>query len=121
MRPAHPVSFFVFAAFTAAALAGWAHAQPVTALATDVAAATAPLHHQPLPASGSVETVETDWHSANAAVATFPRGHADILAWEAAQARAANAASSAPTPAAAQPMPHNMHQHAPAAQPGVKP
>lgn len=116
MRPAHPLSLFVVAACTAAALTSLAHAQDLAPLATDPAAAAAPLHHPPLPASGSVETVETDWRSANTAVAAFPRGHMDLLVWEAKQAKDTDAAA---------PMRHGAHQHAqphaPAAQPGAKP
>ena len=115
MRPAHTLSSFVLAACTAAVLPAWAQAQASLHLSTDPAAATVPLHHQALPASGSVETAQTDWRSASRAVADFPRGHADILAWEAGQARAASA------PSAAQPTPSVMHQHSPAPRPGSQP
>ena len=114
MRPAHTLSSFVLAACTAAVLPAWAQAQAPLHFATDPAAATVAQQHQPLAASGSVETAQTDWLSANEAVATFPRGHSDILAWEAAQARA----SSAP---AAQPTPPGIHKHSPAPRSGGKP
>lgn len=113
MRQAHTLSSFVLAACTAAAVPVWAQAQATPPIASDPTAA-APLHYQPLPMSGSVETAQTDWRSANEAVADFPRGHADILSWEAAQARPASA------PAAA-PMPAGMRQHPPAQRPGGKP
>ena len=115
MRTAHTLSFFLLAACTAATLPAWAQAKAPLRLATDPAAPTVALHHQPLPNSGKLEEVQTDWHSANEAVAAFPRGHADILAWEAAQARAANA------PGAAQSMPPGMHHHSPAPQAGGQP
>jgi hypothetical protein len=45
-----------------------------------------------------------DWRQANAEVARFPRGHADIVRWENEQARAAAAtAANAPPPAASGP------------------
>ncbi len=115
MRPAHTLSSFVLAACTAAVLPAWAQAQAPLHPATDPAAATVPLHHQALPDSGGVEKAQTDWRSANGAVADFPRGHADILTWEAGQARAASA------PSAAQPTPSVMHQHSPAPRPGSQP
>ena len=39
--------------------------------------------------STGVETQLLDWKRANADVAQFPRGHADVLKWEQAAARAA--------------------------------
>ena len=121
MRPAQPLSLFVFAACTAAVFAGLAHAQDAASSVTNSAAATAPLHHTALAASGVVETVETDWRNANAAVSAFPRGHADILVWEAAQAHPAKAPTTTAAPAAPPPHSHGMHQHAPATQHGAKP
>jgi hypothetical protein len=41
-----------------------------------------------------------DWRAANAAVAAFPRGHADIVRWEASQQ---------PIPPAAPAAPHDHH------------
>ena len=58
-----------------------------------------PLVHQPLQPSGAIATDTADWRAANAAVAAFPRGHADVLRWEAAQA--------APHPAPAAAAPHH--------------
>jgi hypothetical protein len=64
-------------------------------------AATAPLIHQSLPlqppladATPSTQT----WRDAHAAVSAFPRGHADIVVWEAQQ-------QSTPTPQGALPTP----------------
>ena len=48
---------------------------------------------------GEIATDTADWRAANAAVAAFPRGHADVLRWEAAQA--------APHPAPAAAAPHH--------------
>lgn len=121
MRPAHPFSLFVVAAYTAAAFTGWAHAKVDRPLASDPAVATAPLHHTALAACGSVETVETDWRSANVAVSAFPRGHADILVWEAAQTHPAKAPTTTAAPVTPPAHSHGMHQHAPARQPGEKP
>ena len=82
------------------------------------AADTLPLQHPALPASGGVEQTNTPWADANAAVAAFPRGHADVLRWEAAE-RAAAAAPATATPAMhpqggamAMAMPHGMHHSA---------
>ena len=68
------------------------------------AAPTAPLQHQPLPASDAIVAQPGDWKAANAAVAQFPRGHADVLKWEKAQ-------SSTPSQVAPTPDQHNHHQH----------
>lgn len=67
--------------------------------ALDPSAPRLPLHHTPLPPSGTVSQEWADWREANAAVAEFPRGHMDILRWEAGQA-----GPSAPPPPA-----HGMH------------
>jgi len=62
-----------------------------------------------------VEPGADDWKKANAAVAQFPRGHADLLKWEAQQrpdapagaaAGARPSASAAPPPAAGAQLPH---------------
>ncbi|MEN5180863.1 hypothetical protein [Comamonas sp. 4034] len=45
-------------------------------------APTAPLRHQPMAASGTIVAQPGDWKEANAAVADFPRGHADVIRWE---------------------------------------
>ena len=50
------------------------------------AAATLPLTSPALPVSTAVAHEITDWRAANAAVGEFPRGHADVLKWEALQA-----------------------------------
>lgn len=63
----------------------------------DPAAPSAPLHHSHLPTSGAIVAQPGDWNAANAAVAKFPRGHADVLKWEKAQAKVSEKAS--PTPA----------------------
>jgi len=47
--------------------------------------------------STGVEPALDDWKKANAAVAQFPRGHADLLKWEQAQ-EAKPAAPAAPKP-----------------------
>ena len=67
-----------------------AQSPPVTADAIDAAqpgAPTAPLVHPsrvPQPAPDTIPS-PTAWREAHDAVAAFPRGHADILAWEARQ------------------------------------
>lgn len=119
MRLAHPLPSFVWAA-CAATLAGWAQAQSLPPSAADPDGAAVAVHHTPLPASGALAPVDTDWHSAHGAVAAFPRGHADILAWEAAQARAA-AAVPAAAPAAAPLAPQGTHPHSPSLPAGGRP
>ena len=49
----------------------------------DPAAAARPLIHRPLPHSGALVAAPQDWRAANAAVAAFPRGHTDVVRWEA--------------------------------------
>ncbi len=119
MRLAHPLFTCLLTACTVAVLPAWAYAQGTPPNAGDPAAAAVALHHPSLSASGGVEMGQTDWHSAHAAVAAFPRGHADILAWEAAQARSAPA--SADAHAMPHAMPHSMHQHPAASRPGGQP
>lgn len=98
MRRAHflvPLIQLGLAALAASSPAAWAQAHdgshpPASSSAgltgaIDPAAASLPLRHAALPASGAVETELTDWRQANAAVAEFPNGHMDILRWEAAQ------------------------------------
>lgn len=73
-----------------------------------------------LPAApGPVDSQRTEWRAANAVVAQFPRGHADLLAWEERQA-ASNGTADAPAPVPAQPgpaptpdsgSPHAQHRH----------
>lgn len=91
MRLAHFLALLGLAALTARA-----------ADATDPAAPAAPLQHPPLPASGAVVEGPGDWKAANAAVGEFPRGHADIVRWEAARQ---------PAPTAAEPSHHDHHHH----------
>lgn len=88
-------------------LAPWATAQPAAAAhAAHPEAPTAPLVHAPTAATGlQPPAPDTPWAQANAAVAAFPRGHADIVAWEAAQAGKPPAAK----PSAASPHPHHPH------------
>lgn len=99
MRIAH-----FFTAWCAAAMAAatpWAGAQtpqppaaPADAAASHAPAAadwlnpsapSRPLQHHSLPTSGGIAPDTLTWPSANAAVGAFPRGHADVLKWEAAQ------------------------------------
>ncbi|GKT16254.1 hypothetical protein AVHY2522_11015 [Acidovorax sp. SUPP2522] len=60
-------------------------------------------------AAPPVETGTEAWRDAQAAVAATPRGHADIVAWEARQA-APSAASATPTAG------HGAHHHPPSAR-----
>ncbi|WP_298208669.1 hypothetical protein [Acidovorax sp.] len=72
-------------------------------------APTAPLVYQPLataPTATMPEPEPEGWREANDAVAAFPRGHADILAWEARQ----GAAPAAPAATTHQGH-HGMRQH----------
>lgn len=127
MRIAH--SLIPWGALMLAAATPWAQAQtsppaltasPTPADWLSPAATTQPLQHQTLPASGGVEQTNTPWADANAAVAAFPRGHADVLRWEAAQraAPAVPAAAAAPAnvttptrPVAPAPAHHHGGQH----------
>jgi hypothetical protein len=109
MRSAHILSSLTAAASLAAASAAWA-LPPVA----DPAAATAALQHRPLPASGGVETTSMEWRDANAAVGAFPRGHADLLRWEAAQ----SAQAGQPAATSRQQPGHHGQHHAPAAHGG---
>ncbi len=62
-------------------------AQPLGDAASSEAT-SAPLRYQALPASPPLARLPEagTWQRANEAVAAFPRGHADIAAWEAQQA-----------------------------------
>lgn len=84
--------------------AAFAQTAASAAPAADGTAAPTPLVHTPLPASGALATAPGDWRAANQAVAEFPRGHADIVAWEARQAAPAKQA-----PAHGQNHPHHQH------------
>ena len=64
----------------------------------DPSAPRLPLVHQPLQPRGAIATDTADWRAANAAVAAFPRGHADVLRWEAAQATPQHPAPAATAP-----------------------
>jgi hypothetical protein len=57
-----------------------------------------------------VEEQQDDWKKANAEVAQFPRGHADILKWEQQQRGAARPAAT-PAAAPARPAASGAHQH----------
>ena len=111
MRPAHyfTICALLFAGATSAlpSLAAEPHLAPAaakTAVAVfNPAAPTAPLQHQPLATSGAIVTQPGDWKAANAAVAQFPRGHADVLKWEKAQSTVPSQATPAPN--------HQHHQH----------
>ena len=77
--------------------------------AADGAAPTAPLVYQAIAPRSAARTLPAqqlgaqDWRAANAAVGQFPRGHADLVAWEATEAKAGNAATvSAPPSTSAQ-------------------
>lgn len=48
----------------------------------------APLAHTPMQPQPGVDTPLADWRTAHQAVAAFPRGHADIVRWEAGQGAA---------------------------------
>ncbi len=69
---------------TSVSSAADAPARPVAAW-LDPAAPSRPLLHPSLPHSGAVIDATEDWRAAHAAVAEFPRGHADVVRWEAAQ------------------------------------
>lgn len=56
-----------------------------------------------------VEQVTDDWRKANAQVAQFPRGHADILKWE--QAHPGPGTRSSPAPAKPPSPPAAGHKH----------
>lgn len=74
---------------------------------TDPAAPSAALQHQSLPSSGSLVSQPSDWRAANTAVAAFPRGHADVVQWE--KAQASGKAPAAPAVHAPQATPAHHH------------
>lgn len=76
---------------TSVSSAADAPARPVAAW-LDPAAPSRPLQHLSLPHSGSVIDAPQDWRAVHAAVAEFPRGHADVVRWEAAQPRSVSPA-----------------------------
>ena len=116
MRPAHSLTSFVLAlAMGAIALPSLAAEPPLAANTATAAgkttpavfnpaAPTLPLQHQPLTASGAIVAQPGDWKAANAAVAQFPRGHADVLKWEKAQATAASKTTQPTAPPKAPPI-----------------
>lgn len=111
MRPAHSLCTIALPlALGVSALPSLAAEPPNPSAANiaavfDPAAPTAPLQHQPLAASGTIVAQPSDWKAANAAVAQFPRGHADVLKWE--KAQLATPGHTAPMPAPT----HLHHQH----------
>ena len=136
-----PTTKCLLAWLLASTLAAPALAQP--AHASDEATAPAPLHHPTLPLQSPQAPTEVDWAAANRAVAEFPRGHADIVNWEAHNA-AATVAPPTPSPPAAttdgtphpgmrpqmpqqmhdkgpHPMPHGHHTNQPTTAPGGRP
>lgn len=104
---------------------------PAFAGAADAAAPIAPPVHEgitPRPLQAG-QLGAQDWRAANAAVSDFPRGHADIVVWEAAQEATANPVKTgvpaAPAlhgnPAAVQSHPaQGAHPHAMHPQPPLK-
>ncbi|MDA8445780.1 hypothetical protein [Paracidovorax valerianellae] len=76
--------------------------------ASDPQVAAAPLAHRSVPASPSpLDAKSIPWREANDAVAATPRGHADIVAWEAHTGQAKPPAAPG----------HGAHHHAPAPLP----
>ena len=110
MRTAHSLVFLALATAMlgtalSASAADAAQPAPARPAVFDPVAPTAPLHHQALPASGSIVDPSGDWKAANAAVARFPRGHADLIRWEKARAAAEHPSADIPTDA------HQHHMH----------
>lgn len=103
--------------------------QPPAAGAADAAepaAPAAPLVHPrfgPPEARPGATSATPTWQQANETVARFPRGHADLVAWEARQraAEAAGAAGAAAPPGG--PAGHAGHRHHPehTPSPGTQP
>lgn len=81
--------------------------------ASQANAPTAPLAYQgiaPQPPLADTAPTATSWRDAHGAVAAFPRGHADIVAWEARNAAQPGAATVQPTqPPAASSGGHGSH------------
>lgn len=111
MRPAHSFTICALSlAWGMSALPSFAAEPSSSATGTKAAPAvfnpaapTALLQHQPLASSGTIIAHPGDWKAANAAVAQFPRGHADVLNWE--KAQSALPSQAAPVPS------HQHHQH----------
>lgn len=87
---------------------------PIAVDAADAArpdAPTAPLTHRGLvlePPAGATAPSPPSWRQAHEAVAAFPRGHADIVAWEARQGAQAASPANATSPHA--PADHGTHK-----------
>ena len=110
MRTAHSLVFLALATAMLGTALSASAADAVQSSAArpavfDPVAPTAPLHHQELPASGSIVDQSVDWKAANAAVARFPRVHADLIRWEKARAAAEHPSADIPTEA------HQHHMH----------
>ena len=91
--------------------AALAVAPPLLAAAADAADPAAPVpppaYHSVLPATPAALAEEAiPWRKANADVARFPRGHADLLKWEAGQER------QVPSPGTETPAPEKRHDPA---------
>lgn len=87
---------------------------PVALDAARADAATAPLTYTAMPQQPPlVDALPTPqaWRQAHEAVGAFPRGHADIVAWEAQGATATPPAAPAAPPAAPRPPHHPGMQH----------
>ena len=88
--------------------------------AADGTAPPAPLVYQgmqPVPAASTLPAQQLGaqgWRAANTAVAQFPRGHADIVGWDATRAKAG-------TGAAPPPLPSMQHSGNPAMDPAAPP
>jgi hypothetical protein len=77
---------------------------PASADASLPSAPTTPLAYlgiAPQPALADAAPTATSWRDAHGAVAAFPRGHADIVAWEARNATQPGATAAKPTQAPA--------------------
>lgn len=90
-------------------LAALLAAAPLLATAAEAShpapAGPKPVYRSVLPLTpGGVEEGSVAWRQANADVARFPRGHADLLKWEEAQ-------QAAPAPGGEPPRPAPAHQH----------
>lgn len=112
MRQAHSLFFPMLAtALLGASLTAQAAAPspssavPARPAVFDPNAPTAALQHQPLQAGAAIVAQPGDWKAANAAVAEFPRGHADVLKWEKSPTGATGQSADQAMPA------HGRHQH----------
>lgn len=101
-----PTTSHLLAWLLASTLAAPALAQPAQGSNTP-----APLHYTPLPLQSPQAPAEVDWAAANRAVAEFPRGHADIVHWEARNATATPTPPHSQNPGP-QPMPAGHHHPA---------